>query len=56
MASMMVQEWKLLEQLSDLFILAPRDRAVVSCAYMREVSTGFNRYQEIFSFGIYSSE
>ena len=32
---MMVQEWKLLEQLSDLSILAPEDRSVVSCAYMR---------------------
>ena len=35
MATMMVQEWKLLEQLSTLSILAPEDRSVVSCAYMR---------------------
>ena len=31
----MVQEWKLLEQLSALPILAPEDRSVVSCAYMK---------------------
>ena len=35
MATMMVQEWRLLEQLSALSILAPEDRSVVSCAYMR---------------------
>ena len=34
-ASMMVQEWKLLEQLSTLSISAPADKSVVSCAYMR---------------------
>ena len=35
MATMIVQEWKLLEQLSALSISAPVDRSVVSCAYMR---------------------
>ena len=35
MATMMVQEWKLLEQLSTLSISAPEDRPVVSCAYIR---------------------
>ena len=35
MATMMVQEWKLLEQLSVLSISAPEDKSVVSCAYMR---------------------
>ena len=34
-ASMMVQEWKLLEQLSTLSISALEDKSVVSCAYMR---------------------
>ena len=35
MATMMVQEWRLLEQLSVLSITALEDRSVVSCAYMR---------------------
>ena len=35
MATMMVQEWKLLEKLSALSIITPEDRSVVSCAYMR---------------------
>ena len=34
-ASMMVQEWKLLKQLSTLSISAPEDKSVVSCTYMR---------------------
>ena len=32
---MMVQEWKLLEQLNMSSISAPEDKSVVSCAYMR---------------------
>ena len=32
---MMVQEWKLLEQLSTLSISALENKSVVSCAYMR---------------------
>ena len=42
MATMMVQEWKLLEQLSALSISAPEDRSAVSCAYMRVQSELFD--------------
>ena len=35
MATMMVQEWKLLEQMSTLSISTPTNRLVVSCTYMR---------------------
>ena len=42
MAMMMVQEWKLLEQLSALSISAPEDRSVVSYAYMRIQLEFFN--------------
>ena len=35
MASIMVQEWKLLEQLSTLSISTPADRSIVSYAYIK---------------------